>query len=163
METVVHSTTGLFHVIMALVAMITGTIVIIKSKGTRLHVAIGYTYFFSMLTMNLSSFMLYGLLGHFGPFHVAAIISLLTLLGGMIPIFFRKKIRAWQRVHGTFMYYSVVGLYAAFFSEILTRIPGQSFSGMVILASVGVTIIGVILFNKLKSRWFRSQKSMSAQ
>ncbi|HRX01022.1 MAG TPA: hypothetical protein P5280_16115, partial [Cyclobacteriaceae bacterium] len=62
METVVHSTTGLFHVIMALVAMITGTIVIIKSKGTRLHVAIGYTYFFSMLTMNLSSFMLYGLL-----------------------------------------------------------------------------------------------------
>lgn len=163
METVVHSTTGLFHVIMALVAMITGTVVIIKSKGTRLHVAIGYTYFFSMLTMNLSSFMLYGLLGHFGPFHVAAIISLLTLLGGMIPIFFRKKIRAWQRVHGTFMYYSVVGLYAAFFSEILTRIPGQSFSGMVILASVGVTIIGVILFNKLKSRWFRSQKSMSAQ
>lgn len=163
METVVHSTTGLFHVIMALVAMITGTIVIIKSKGTRLHVAIGYTYFFSMLTMNLSSFMLYGLLGHFGPFHVAAIISLLTLLGGMIPIFFRKKITAWQRVHGTFMYYSVVGLYAAFFSEILTRIPGQSFSGMVILASVGVTIMGVILFNKLKSRWFRSQKSMSAQ
>ncbi|HRX01472.1 MAG TPA: hypothetical protein P5280_18410, partial [Cyclobacteriaceae bacterium] len=94
---------------------------------------------------------------------VAAIISLLTLLGGMIPIFFRKKITAWQRVHGTFMYYSVVGLYAAFFSEILTRIPGQSFSGMVILASVAVTIIGVILFNKLKSRWFRSQKTMSAQ
>lgn len=163
MQTIIHSTTGLFHVIMALLAMITGTIVIIKTKGTKLHVAIGYSYFFSMLAMNLSSFMLYGLLGHFGPFHVAAIFSLLTLLGGMIPVFFRKKIKSWQRLHGTFMYYSVVGLYAAFFSEVLTRIPGQSFSGMVILASVAVTVIGIVLFNRLKFKWFRTRKSVSTQ
>lgn len=163
MNDIIHSAMGEFHVGTALFSLITGTWVILVKKGTPNHKFVGYCYFYCMLAMNLSSFRLYGLLGHFGPFHVAAIISLLTLLGGMIPIFFRKKITAWQRVHGTFMYYSVVGLYAAFFSEILTRIPGQSFSGMVILASVGVTIMGVILFNKLKSRWFRSQKSMSAQ
>ncbi|MGE0590831.1 MAG: hypothetical protein AB7O48_19780, partial [Cyclobacteriaceae bacterium] len=77
--------------------------------------------------------------------------------------FFRQKIKSWQRVHGTFMYYSVVGLYAAFFSEVLTRIPGQSFSGMVILASVAVTIIGIALFNRLKFKWFRVGKSARAQ
>ena len=119
METVVHSTTGLFHVIMALVAMITGTIVIIKSKGTRLHVAIGYTYFFSMLTMNLSSFMLYGLLGHFGPFHVAAIISLLTLLHpfrvikrqfGFTTVRYRGLAKNTARLHSLF---ALANLYLA--------------------------------------------------
>lgn len=158
MQTLIHSNAGLVHVIAAIGAMLVGTLVVIIQKGTRTHRMLGYLYFYSMLILNGTAFLLYGLLGTFGPFHVAALVSLATLLLGFIPVFRRKPKNKWLIRHFTFMYYSVVGLYAAFASETLTRIPETLFYTMVSIASVGITLIGVIIYIRFRPRWAASLK-----
>ncbi len=153
MATLVHSTTGLIHLLTALGAMVIGTVVLIIRKGTRTHRFFGYLYFYLMLIMNGTAFMLYSLFGTFGPFHVAALASLITVLLGLIPAIKRKP--GWLQPHLTFLYYSIVGLYAALASETLTRIPKSPFFTVVIIASVAVTVLGVIIFKIMKPLWLK--------
>ena len=153
MATLVHSTTGLIHLLTALGAMVIGTVVLIIRKGTRTHRFFGYLYFYLMLIMNGTAFMLYSLFGTFGPFHVAALASLITVLLGLIPAIKRKP--GWLQRHLTFLYYSIVGLYAALASETLTRIPKSPFFTVVIIASVAVTVLGVIIFKIMKPLWLK--------
>ena len=156
MNNLVHSSTGLIHVIAAVAAMLVGTLVLTLRKGTRIHRMWGYLYFYLMLVMNGTSFMLYGLLGTFGPFHVAALFSLASLLAGFIPVIRRKPEKKWLMQHFTFMYFSIVGLYAAFASETLTRIPKTPFYTMVIVTSALITLLGVIIYKKMRPRWAKS-------
>jgi len=155
MEDFVHSSTGAIHVLTALAAMVVGAVVLLIRKGTRMHRFYGYLYFYLMIVLNGTAFMLYGLFGTFGPFHVAALLSLASLLLGFIPVMRRKPANGWVMQHFTFMYFSVVGLYAAFASEILTRIPKSPFFTMVIIASITVTVIGVIIYKQMRPKWIR--------
>jgi hypothetical protein len=52
-----------------------------------------------------------------------------------------------------FMYYSVIGLYAAFLSEIVTRIPGLNFGLMVGVGTGLVMLVGVTFFQMKKNKW----------
>ncbi|HBX66631.1 MAG TPA: hypothetical protein DEG32_10920 [Balneolaceae bacterium] len=65
--------------------------------------------------------MIYKLFGYFGPFHVFALISLGSIFGGFIPAYLKKPKDTWLEYHYEFMNWSVVGLYAAFWSETFTR------------------------------------------
>ena len=160
MDTLVHSTTGLIHLLTAIAAMVVGTWVLIIRKGTRIHRMLGYFYLYLMLTMNGTAFMLYGLFGTFGPFHVAAVFSLVTLLLGIVPVIRQKP--GWFMRHFTFMYFSIIGLYAAFASESLTRIPSTPFFTMVILASVTITLIGVIVYYRMRPKWVKTFNVMKS-
>lgn len=151
MLTIIHSNTGLIHLILSIISLIAGTFILCSKKGTRIHKQAGYTYVASMLGVNGTAFSLYQLFGAFGPFHIAAVISLVTLLAGMIPVLFR--INGWFNLHVAFMYYSVIGLYAAFASEILVRIPGIAFGPAVGLATAIVMIAAVIMFKVLFPKW----------
>lgn len=125
----VHDTAGAVHLVAAVLSLVTGTAVLALPKGTRLHKKIGYLYAASMLVVCATSFMIYRLFGGFGVFHAAALVSLVTLAGGMIPALMRRP-ESWLSIHFSLMYWSVMGLYAAFFSEIVTRIPDTPFFGM---------------------------------
>jgi uncharacterized membrane protein len=46
-------------------------------KGSNLHEVLGYLYASALLATNVTAFGLYHLTGHFGLFHVAAIVSFL--------------------------------------------------------------------------------------
>ncbi len=152
-ENLVRSSTGAIHVLSALAAMVVGIIVLVMRKGTRAHRFYGYLYFYLMLALNGTAFMIYGLFGTFGPFHVAALLSLATLMFGFIPVMRRKPAKSWLMQHFTFMYFSVVGLYAAFASEILTRIPRSPFFAMVIIASLAITALGVLIYKRMRPKW----------
>jgi uncharacterized membrane protein len=71
-----------FHIGTAVSALVFGLCVILIRKGTRTHRQLGYAYFFNMLGLNISALFIYQLSGHFGPFHGAALASLLTLIAG---------------------------------------------------------------------------------
>lgn len=86
MENLVHDSLGAFHLIVAIIALSSGTVVLILKKGTGLHKQLGYVYALSMLLVNSTAFGIYRLWGGFGIFHAAAIVGLLTLLAGMVPI-----------------------------------------------------------------------------
>ncbi|MFZ6666229.1 DUF2306 domain-containing protein [Peijinzhouia sedimentorum] len=146
-------TYGFIHLIASLLALITGFMVLVMKKGTKSHVKVGYIYVLSMALLIATSFMIYRLFNGWGIFHYTSIISLITIALGMIPIWTKKPVNSWKYLHFSFMYWSVVGLYAAFAAEILTRIPETPFFGMVGIATAVIMLIGGIYFGMNKAKW----------
>jgi len=144
-----------------MISLISGTLVLVLTKGTRIHKSIGYVYCLFMLIVNGTAFGLYHLYGRFGPFHLAALISLSTLLAGIFPVLIRTK--SWLNYHLAFMYYSVMGLYAAFASEVIVRIPGIAFGPAVGIATAVVMITAMIIFQTLSKKWINQSSSPSLQ
>ena len=144
---IIHSQVGLFHTLIALMALFLGTMVILRAKGTKTHKIIGYGYVLSMLMLNISSFFIVSF-GGFSLCHFFAIISLLTVLAGIIPAMIRSK--KWFVYHFYFMSWSVVGLYAALWSEIGTRIVNnmQQFWWAVAIATFITVFIGYKIINR---------------
>jgi uncharacterized membrane protein len=153
MRQIVYSNIGFIHLIASIFALIFGSLVLILQKGTKRHKQIGYAYFVSMIGVLATAFMIYRLFGRFGIFHVTAIISTVTLLFGMIPAILRKPVNRWLSLHYGFMFWSVIGLYAAFAAESLVRIPQAPFFGMVGIATFAVMILGGIFFGIKQKKW----------
>jgi len=153
MRNFITSEIGLIHFIVSMLSVVFGTAILLMKKGTKRHKQIGYAYVFSMLGVIITSFLMYRLFGKFGIFHVAALVSAVTLSLGMIPAILRKPVKTWFSLHLSFMYWSVIGLYSAFAAEILVRIPEQPFFRMVGFASFGVALIGAIFMAIYKKRW----------
>ncbi|MBO0953095.1 DUF2306 domain-containing protein [Fibrella forsythiae] len=148
-----HSTTGLIHLLAALVALFSGSLVLLRPKGGLFHKRAGYAYLASMLLLNLTALLIYHLFGRFGPFHWLAVLSLLCLTGGMVPALLRSRITRWIYWHYYFMNWSVVGLYAAFWAETLTRtLPVGQFWPLVLLATMVTTITGSVLIRRHAAR-----------
>lgn len=144
---IIHSNIGWFHFITAIIALVTGTVVLLNVKGTTFHKRIGYVYVISMLTLNLSSFFIISF-GGFSLFHFFAIVSLFTILGGVRAAW--KKHKNWLTSHYYLMSWSVVGLYAALWSEIGTRFTTnmKDFWWVVALATVLTIAVGAKIINK---------------
>ncbi len=153
MEHLVGDSYGLVHLISSICALIAGTLVLIMRKGSKRHKQFGYVYVISMAILFVTAFMIYRLFKGWGIFHYATVFSLTTVLLGMIPIWTKKPANKWKSFHFRFMYWSVVGLYAAFAAEVLTRIPETPFFGMVGIATGIITIAGYLFFEKNKTKW----------
>ena len=157
-----HDTIGLIHLIAAISSLIFGTAILIITKGTQLHKKEGYVYVVSMVVTLATAFMIYRLWGGWGIFHYAAVISSVTLIGGMIPVITRYPTNSYIILHFSFMYWSVMGLYGAFFAEIMTRVPPLIFSDgntvSIFLNTTGITVgivmaVGGYYFYKHKDHW----------
>jgi hypothetical protein len=122
-------------------------------------------YVVAMLALNLSALWIYRLTGTFGPFHVAALISLATLLAGVSAALRRRRgDRNWLRRHYAFMSWSYVGLVAAAVAEVATRVPAvQAIAGgptiafwvTVVLASIAVFILGGEMIRRRQTKVLR--------
>ncbi len=97
LDHLIHHPIGLFHLITALLALVFGTWIILTRKGTLRHKWLGRGYFWAMLLLNASALMIYELKGTFGVFHWLALLSLLTLVAGYIPVLLRRP--GWARQH----------------------------------------------------------------
>jgi len=137
----------------ALLAMVAGAFVLATRKGTKRHKQVGFLYVFSMLLVCGSAMGIYRLTGTFGVFHITAIVGFLTLAGGIIPMLMKNIERKYKAVHIWFMYYSVLGLYAAFASELIVRIPDKPFYTMVGIATGSIFLIGTVFIFKKEKVW----------
>jgi len=135
---------GKLHYYSALTALILGTWVLFKAKGSRLHRKVGLAYVIAMTVMLTSSFLTYRLYGYFGLFHWLSVISTLTLMAGMWPLWAPKPISNARLIHLQFMYWSVIGLYMGLAAELFTRIPDTPFIVMVVVSSGLVYLAGII-------------------
>lgn len=147
LDQIIHSNIGWFHFLTAVLAMITGSIVLLNKKGTIFHKRIGYIYLTSMLLLNVSSFFIMSF-GSFSLFHFFAIVSLVSIFGGMLPTI--KKGKNWFGYHFYFMNWSVVGLFCAFWAEVGTRFVDnmKDFWWMVALATFITAFIGSRIINR---------------
>lgn len=154
MDKLIGDNFGLVHLISGIIALFFGGLVIILKKGTLLHKRIGYIYAISMAILIITSFGIYRLFGKFGLFHYLSIVSTFSLAAGMIPMF--KKVRTPKdyETHFKRMYWSVVGLYAAFAAESFVRIPKfGGFWSAVAWSFVLVFLICFITFIKMRPKW----------
>ena len=139
---------GLVHALLGVAALILGLAVVLRRKGTRVHRRLGQGYVLTMVLLNATALMIYDLYGGFGPFHVASMISLVTVAGGFVPVYLRRPRGGWIHLHAWFMCWSYVGLVAAFVSEVAVRVPGVGFGYAVIVATAVVVAGGAVLISR---------------
>jgi len=158
----ITSNTGLIHFIASIFALLLGTLVLVFQKWTLKHKIIGRLYALTMLVVLTTAFMTYKLFGTWGIFHWTAVISSLTLICGLIPILIKRPTNNYVSLHFSFMYWSIMGVYGAFVSETLVRmpkvvlesgIPNSLFYNMTGIGTAIVMGIGVYFFLKNKSNW----------
>lgn len=138
------SLTGSVHLALALAALLLGLVVTLTQKGTTAHRRWGWAYVASMVGLNVSALLIYRLLGQFGPFHAAALFSLMTVAAGMIPAR-RRSNRWWLRQHAYWMSGSYIGLWAAAIAETATRTSVLPFWWMVLACTLAVSMAGTWL------------------
>lgn len=142
------NTLGLLHTGAAVLALVTGAAVLLQRKGTRVHRRIGWAYVASMVTMNVTALLIYRLFGTFGPFHVAAILSLATLVAGIVTVVRRRPAHGWVERHYWWMAYSYLGLVAAGVAETTTRSGLVGFWWAVLAATVFTFAIGATMIRR---------------
>ena len=154
MEQAQYTWLSWLHITSAVIALVLGLAVLFAEKGTRVHRSSGRAYGLSMVLVNLTAFGIYRLFGGFGPFHVAALVSLLTLLAGSRPVLRRPRSPGWLLAHMNYMYWSVVGLYAAFASEIMVRLPIKgTFIAVVATATATIMVLAGVFQKRFMARW----------
>jgi uncharacterized membrane protein len=136
---------GFAHFIFALAALLSGATVLLRRKGTLGHRCVGYVYACCMFGLNGTALLIYRLFRAPGPFHVLAVISLATLIAGLLPALRRQA--GWLERHYRLMAWSYVGLCAAALAEFAVRLPfvhgiGWRFGSAAFIASALVAAIG---------------------
>jgi len=139
---------GLVHTGSALVALACGAVVLLRPKGTRAHRRLGWTYVASMATLNVTALLIYRLFGGFGPFHVAALVSLATLAAGVVTAVRRRPAHNWVEHHYWWMAYSYLGLVAAGVAETTTRTGVVGFWWAVLAATVFTFGVGSTMIRR---------------
>lgn len=148
----VHGATAWLHTISAVVALLLGGFIFLSSKGTTAHKTFGYSYALAMLIATASAFGIYHLTGRLGPFHIAALVSFVTLMVALIPAMTRRPPGTWLQWHYKYMGWSYVGLLAATIAEAAVRIPRTPFWGTVAFGSAMVFACGGYAINRLRER-----------
>lgn len=101
------------HIVGALLGLLLGALVFGTTKGTRRHKMLGYSYVGTLLCVNISALLVYEQSLNGGPFHILAVISLLTLAAAMKPVLTKKPRARWLGSHAYFMAWSYLGLVGA--------------------------------------------------
>jgi uncharacterized membrane protein len=143
----IASSMGAAHVSSAVAALLLGAVVLGTSKGTALHRTIGAGYAAAMVILNVSALAIYRLTGHFEPFHALALLSLATILRGLVPALRRPP--GWLMTHYRSMAWSYVGLLAAACGEVVVRLlfRAGTFMGSwhIIAGGSAIAILFVVL------------------
>ena len=152
---------GKVHLGLALVAMASGAVVLLRPKGGRSHRRGGWIFVGSMVGMNVTALFIYDLTGSPGPFHVLAVFSLVGVVFGATHARCRKPAVAWRPLHAYWMAWSYVGLLAAAASEVTTRVPEASFWWMVVGSSGAVILAGALVIRARMPRSLGFEKTRS--
>ncbi len=156
------STLGAAHLTSALLALALGGVIVIEHQGTFSHRLMGAGYGLAMLVVNASALGLYRLTGHFGPFHVLALVSLASVGRGVAAVLRRRD--GWLRNHCYGMAWSYVALLAAACAETVVRVPalGSLVTSPPLAVAAGVaiaalfTLAGALVLPRLQARAFAS-------
>lgn len=137
---------GAIHEVFAITAIAVGAAMFLLKKGGRRHRTFGYLYSVALLLVNLSALSVYQDSEGPGPFHILALVSLVTLCAGVLPAFFRNPRTAWMSRHAYFMSWSYIGLVAAGVGQLgtmVTELPGVIAVGVpsMVIVLVGGAVI----------------------
>jgi len=145
-----ESLVGYLNLTSAVLALISGAVVLGMLKGTRAHIRAGRSYLACMIAVNISALAIYRITGEFGAFHALALISLGSVLAGFLVA--RYGGHGWIFGHAFIMLWSYVGIVAAAVSEAATHFLHWPSSVGVVGASVAVFVAGGLLVHTRGAR-----------
>jgi len=158
------STLGAAHGAAAVAALVFRVCRTCGPQGTSTHRALGAAYVAAMIATNLTALGVYRLTGQFGPFHVLALISFVTVARGVIAVLRRRP--GWLLTHYYSMAWSYIGLSAAACAEVIVRSPLLSDvvhnrrNGMLVglACAAAFMIVGLFLVPRLQARALAYQR-----
>lgn len=128
----IHSIWGAIHLAAAVTALVLGPILFLRVKGGASHRQLGYAYVAAMVITCLAGLPM-DAFGAVSPFHILSIVSLATIALGAGFIFAAARIvrrpasrKGLTAGHMHFMAWSYIGLAAAGFAQIGSRIAADS-------------------------------------
>ena len=139
----IHSAWGAAHTAAAVIALILGPVLFLRVKGDKPHRQFGYAYVAAMLVVCLAGLPMRGFMGTISPFHVLAIVSLVTVTAGLIAAIVSARSRGGRDgmlyAHMKFMAWSYIGLVAAGLAQFGSRVAaGYGLGGFEIGVSIAV-------------------------
>lgn len=137
---------GTAHIALAIASLTLGAVVFLQQKGGGRHRLLGYLYAGALLLVNVSALLVYEESSDLGPFHVLALISLVTLSAGFIPAFLRWPRGSWLGAHAYFMSWSYVGLVAAGAAQMATKLAGPGMLQVVVPTAL-IVLVGALLIH----------------
>mgnify|MGYP000957130613 CR=1 FL=1 len=118
--------TGVIHFVSAILGLILGLGILFLKPGSKVHKTAGYIFIPVLLTVNISAMFIHEMGMRFGPFHYLIPFSLFFLFLGIKPFIFRTKGKQGLKTHIRGMVGAALGLWAAFFAELVARTPALS-------------------------------------
>ena len=144
------------HIGSAFIALVLAAFVLLMPKGTHLHKRAGYIFAVALLAVNISAAFLYNLTGRFNFLHVFILISLCSLVYGMVPAI-RRRPASWLRMHISGLTGAALGVWAAGLAELTIRVlPVLLTASQIIGVAVGIGIAFFFLIGLLISRFVKS-------
>ena len=141
------------HIFLGFSSLVFGLVVSLRPKGTPIYRVMGLLYVTLMVGLNIMVFGIYRLFDGFGVFHVFAIVSLATIIVGLVKVK-RRKSSNWLVEHFENRSWSYVGLLAATNNEIFLDIysfneVGQNYPLFVLLMTfVVIAVSGLVIYKK---------------
>ena len=143
---------GAIHTALALFCIAIGAIQFARPKGGAPHRARGYAFIYGMLLADGAAMLIYKFTGTFNMFHVGALVNLVCIVTGIVPMLLTPRPSNWKYLHYYFLAWSYVGLTAAAVTELIVRtVPPSSHAkgwGVLAMVTVLVTAIGYILIER---------------
>ena len=137
------------HVLAALSALGAGAAVLLLPKGTHTHRVIGTVYVVALVLVNVAALSLHRE-DTFGVFHVLAVVSLVTIAAGLVPLLFGKRSPMVIANHAYCMTWSFAGLVAAGCGQLAVTVGQDGGTWLVPVAIATVLAIsGVIIFGRV--------------
>ena len=137
------------HVVAAVTALVVGLAVLRAPKGARAHRRSGRLFGVALLLVNVAALSLHRE-SSFGVFHALAVISLGTLVVGLVPLLLGYRSGVALATHAYCMTWSYAGLVAAGSGQLAAGVGGDESPGVVplVIASVlclsGVAIVAKV-------------------
>jgi uncharacterized membrane protein len=114
---------GLIHFITAIIGLILGLGILFLRPGSKSHKIAGYFFIPILLTVNISALYIHEMGMAFGPFHFLIPFSLYYLFLGVKPFLSKNTSSIKIKTHIKGMVGAALGLWAAFFAELVARTP----------------------------------------
>lgn len=144
------------HTALGLTSLVTGAFVLARQKGNRTHRIAGRVYAGALVVLCLLSFGLRDstpMWNGFGPFHIAALVSLGTVTAGVVVA--RRRRDNWLAAHYMWMAWSYIGLVMATGGHVVQPLfLGLRDVGVPTAVSVAVALAVAWVVPPLVGRWW---------
>lgn len=138
----------LIHSISSLIALIVGSVSLLKKKGTKIHKILGWIFVGSMFISASSSFWIYN--KRFSAIHILSVLVLFWLFKAVHAVRFKPK--NWLHIHASSIGAAYIAIIIAGSGVLVRKIllPGNNSAGYIVSALTAM--ICIYMLNKMTKK-----------